>query len=203
MSCGPVSGIERPPGFRVNHTSPSSGLLLPLCAFSHCYSKRPWTLFLGFFVVLAILGPLLPFIFGRIIEIRVFLRVRATNLLLAFPYSGQNQRKVYREVLVAGDLSQEDIARTFPARLQYGRSTSDTIEFVHGNDTVYFAQPSRSQFIPGGSGAGSFNPPASIGLKNTPNDTLELTGRITPMSDAGAFLRYAPLFLPEIWLNKP
>ena len=33
---------------------------LPLCAFSHYRGKRPWSLFLGFFLVLAILGPLLP-----------------------------------------------------------------------------------------------------------------------------------------------
>lgn len=87
---------------------------LPLCTFSHCYSKRPWSLFLGFFVVLAILSPLLPFLFGRIMVIETFLRVcRTTNppLFSIFLTSEQNQRTTYGEVLIAGDLSQEDVNR--------------------------------------------------------------------------------------------
>jgi hypothetical protein len=60
------------------------------------YDKRPWFLVLGFFVVLAILGPLLPFLFGRIVGIETFVR---------------NQRNVYREVLIAGDLSSGDVRR--------------------------------------------------------------------------------------------
>ena len=65
---------------RVTHTSPSPDpLLFP--AFSYCYSKRPWSLFIVFFVILAILGPTLPFLFGRIMEIKTFVRVRATDLL--------------------------------------------------------------------------------------------------------------------------
>jgi len=54
---------------------------LPLCAFSHRYSKRPWSLFLGFFVILAILAPLSPFLFGRIMVIETFIRVCTTELL--------------------------------------------------------------------------------------------------------------------------
>ena len=54
-------------------------LFFLLRPFSHCCSKRPWSLFLGFFIVLAILAPLLPFLFGRIVEIRVFVRVRTTD----------------------------------------------------------------------------------------------------------------------------
>ena len=53
--------------------------------FSHCRSKRPWSLFLGLFAILAILGPMLPFIFGRIIVIETSVHVRATDLLLVFP----------------------------------------------------------------------------------------------------------------------
>ena len=45
---------------------------------SHFHSKRPWSLFIGFFIFLAILGPLLPFLFGRIMVIETFTRVRAT-----------------------------------------------------------------------------------------------------------------------------
>ena len=52
--------------------------------FSHCCSKRPWSLFLAFFVVLAVLGPLLPFLFGRVIDIKTFVSVRATHPLASF-----------------------------------------------------------------------------------------------------------------------
>jgi len=57
----------------------------------------------------------------------------------------QNQRNAYHEVLIAGDLTEEDVNRANTLRsswLPYGMS--DTTEFVYGNDTVYFAQPSPS-----------------------------------------------------------
>ena len=110
ISSGLVLGVEVPLGARVNHTS-LSPYRLPLCAFSHSSSKRPWSLFLGFFVVLATLAPALNFLFGRIIVIDAFVSVRATDLP-SFLYSliiEQNQRTTYREVLIAGDLSQEDL----------------------------------------------------------------------------------------------
>jgi len=104
----------------------------------------------------------------------------------------QNQHKVYHEVLVAGDLSQEDLERAAPDMLQPGRSMSNTAEFGYGDDIVYFAQPSRSQFIPGGSGLGTFDPPGPLGLKDTPIDTPELTGRTPLEGRTGAVLQYAP-----------
>ena len=61
-----------------SHESVSYRLLL--CTFSRHYSKRPWFLFLTFFVVLATLSPLLPFLFGRIMEIETFVSVRAAAL---------------------------------------------------------------------------------------------------------------------------
>jgi len=55
---------------------------------------------------------MLPFLFGRIMEIKTFIRVRARPaLFLYFLILEQNQRKVYREVFIAGDLSQDDVAR--------------------------------------------------------------------------------------------
>jgi len=56
---------------------PISSRASPLLTF---YSKRPWTMFLGFFVILAILSPLLPFLFGRIMDIETFVGVRAADL---------------------------------------------------------------------------------------------------------------------------
>jgi len=69
---------------------------------------------------------------------------------------------------------------------------SDTAEFIYGNDTVYFAQPRLSQFVPGGSGAGVFNQSTWIGLKDAPKNALPLPGRNASRSNAGVVLRYAP-----------
>ena len=109
----------------------------------------------------------------------------------------QNQREVYHEVLIAGDLSAGDVnqASNLPdtwSAFPYGRSMSYTAEFFYGNDTVYFAQPSLSQFAPGGSGVGTFNESTSTGLKDALNDTLPLTGRNAAKGKTGVLLRYAP-----------
>jgi len=66
-----------------------------------------------FFVILAILGPLLAFLFGRVLDIKTFVHVCAANLVSLSRFSNfeQNQRMEYHEVLIAGDLSQEDVAR--------------------------------------------------------------------------------------------
>jgi len=69
---------------------------------------------------------------------------------------------------------------------------SDTAEFIHNHDTVYFAQPSLSQFVPGGSGAGTFDQPVPIGPQETLKITLALKGRKAPVTNTGAVLRYAP-----------
>ena len=114
--------------------------------------------------------------------------------LVYFLIFEQIQRKVYREVLVAGDLSREDISRVAAITERY--PNYDTAELVYGNDTVYFAQPSLSQFTPGGSGAGTFIPPEPIGLKDPPNNTLALTGRNTPKNYTGVVLRHVP---PACW----
>jgi len=73
----------------------------------------------------------------------------------------------------------------------YGGSASNIVEIVHGNDTVYFAEPSLSQFVPGGSGAFNNKKLASVGL-DTPNNTLALSGRNAPKRDTGVVLRYLP-----------
>ena len=107
----------------------------------------------------------------------------------------QNRRTVYHEVLIAGDLSQEDIIQAeaqLKAFVEYGGRISDTTELIYNNDTVYFAQPSPSQFIPGGSGPGTFIPASTV-LKVSPNNALASTGRIAPKGDTGTVLRYAPL----------
>ncbi len=56
---------------------------------------------------------MLPFLFGRIMVIETFVRVCATDLSLSrtFLIFEQNQRMVYCEVLIAGDLTQDDVYR--------------------------------------------------------------------------------------------
>jgi hypothetical protein len=83
------------------------------CAISYSCSRRHWSLFIGFFIALATLGPMLPFLLGRIMDIETFVCVRITvlPLSLAFLSFEQNQHMVYSEVLIAGDLSQEDVDR--------------------------------------------------------------------------------------------
>ena len=106
----------------------------------------------------------------------------------------QNQRKAYHEILIAGDLSEEDVrkADALGNFLQSDSTAFDTAEFVYGHDTVYFAQPTPSQFVPGGSGAGTFNGPTIMGLKGIPNNTPGLVKREAPKNITGTVLRYAP-----------
>ena len=91
--------------------------------------------------------------------------------------------------MIAGDLSQEDVDRaetgTFPV--------SDITEFIYDENTVYFAQPTLPQFVPGGSGAGAFNANRSvpISLKDTTNSTFSLPGKNAPKNNIGVVLRYA------------
>ena len=64
-------------------------------------------------MVLAILCPMLPFIFGRIMTIETYISVSITDLLVlpCFLIFEQNQSTLYREVLIAGDLSPDDVDR--------------------------------------------------------------------------------------------
>jgi len=105
----------------------------------------------------------------------------------------QSQRKAYHEVLITGDLSKEDVrqADALGYLLLSDETAFDTAEFTYGSETVYLAQPSPSQFVSGGSGAGTFAPPPKMGLKSTPSDTPVLKGRNVPRSNTGAILRYA------------
>ena len=165
------------------------------CAFSRCRSKRPWSLYLGFFVVLAILAAMLPFLFGRIVVIETFVRVRViTWFILNSLTFEQSQRKVYREILVAGDLSEKDVHRAEILVQDYfmylDKPVSETAGFVYGNNTVYFAHPSLSQSVPVGSGVGTFNVPAKIGQRGTSNNTAVFTDRNRSKNNTGAILRY-------------
>ena len=83
------------------------------CTFSYFHSGRPWSLILVFFIILSILGPLLPFLFGRVMVIETFAIVRVIDLLPSshFLIIEQSQNTTYSEVMIAGDLSEGDTAR--------------------------------------------------------------------------------------------
>ena len=100
----------------------------------------------------------------------------------------QNRRRVYREILVTGDLSEEDLQWSIPGEFRYHRCTPDIAELVYNNDTIYFAQPSPSQLVLGSS---AFNQTAPIGLEGLPNDTLVLNDKKAQKSDTGTVIRYA------------
>ena len=139
---------------------------------------------------------------GSCITLRIWAHHRDQNVhrctcrrphLLYLLIPEQNQRKVYHEVLVAGDLSGEDLSQAEDLGI-FSTTDPDTAELGYGNEavhTVYFAQPSLSQFVPGGFGAGAFNPPAPMGLKDPSNNTFVLTDRNTEKNDTGTVLRYA------------
>ena len=76
--------------------------------------------------------------------------------------------------------------------MAYSKTDPYTAEFVYGNDTVYFAQPSPSQFVSGGSGAAIFKQGPAMGVKDPLNYALALTERNIPKNDGGGILRYAP-----------
>ena len=79
--------------------------------------------------------------------------------------------------------------------LPFGVSPPDTVEVAQNNDTVYFAQLSSSQLIPGGSGFGAFdfNQTASVIFRDNSNDMLSSSMSVnTPQDSLGKVLRYAP-----------
>jgi len=95
--------------------------------------------------------------------------------LLLSPNFEQRQRRAYHGVLIAGDLSEDDLNKIEVNNRFTGLYPDpDSAEFVYGNhavNTVYFAHPSVSQFIPGGSGPGTFRDPWPVGLKYIPCPT--------------------------------
>jgi len=113
--------------------------------------------------------------------------------LLLSPNFEQHQRRAYHEVLIAGDLSEDDLNKIEVNGFVPLHPDPDIAEFAYGNDaanTIYFAQPSVSQFVPGGAGPGTidFWP---IGLKDPLNNTFAVAGRNSTRNGTGAILRYA------------
>ncbi|PBK73185.1 hypothetical protein ARMSODRAFT_881019 [Armillaria solidipes] len=152
------------------------------------YDKRPWSLAIIFFLLNVILAASLSFVFGRIVNI-------ATSV--------SHQRIEYQEVTVKGDLSESDIsnaAALAPAFNDFSLtwtlspfsahgSLPPAISYPWNNDTVYFSEASLSQFLPDGSGFGTFTENTTTPTRSTNTATVATdfsTGAIQP----GSLLRY-------------
>ncbi|KAK0231351.1 hypothetical protein IW262DRAFT_1262876 [Armillaria fumosa] len=152
------------------------------------YDKRPWSLAIIFFLLNVILAASLSFIFGRIVNIMT---------------SVSHQRIEYQEVTVKGDLSESDISNAAALASAFNDfaltwtlspfsahgSLPAAISYPWNNDTVYFSEASLSQFLPDGSGFGTFTentttPTRSTDTASVPNDFS--SGAIQP----GSLLRY-------------
>ncbi|KAJ7290676.1 hypothetical protein C8J57DRAFT_1276271 [Mycena rebaudengoi] len=151
------------------------------------YDSRPWSLVVLFFLLLLAIAGSLPFILGRVVDIQASIR---------------HQSHTYREVAVFGDLSDSDIQRatalepafndfhltwTLSPFSSHG-AIPPVVSFMYENDSIYFSETSRSQFLSNGSGFGTFE-------VNTTTASIESDkfGQVTDFGasmEAGVLLRY-------------
>ncbi|KAF7331706.1 hypothetical protein MKEN_00050400 [Mycena kentingensis (nom. inval.)] len=120
------------------------------------YDPRPWTFYVLAFLIMVTISSSLPFILGRVVDIRASIVHQSDN---------------YYEVAVAADLSEDDLSRAAALDGTFNdfRYTWTLSPFSsHGNlpspvmlqweeDTVYFAETTLSQLLPGGTGFGTFD----------------------------------------------
>ncbi|KAJ7241979.1 hypothetical protein C8J57DRAFT_1367999 [Mycena rebaudengoi] len=151
------------------------------------YDSRPWSLVALFFLLLLAIAGSLPFILGRVVDIQASIR---------------HQSHTYREVAVFGDLSDSDIQRATalePAFNDFDLTWTlspfsshgaipPAVSFMYENDSIYFSETSRSQFLSNGSGFGTFE-------VNTTAAAIESDkfGQVTDLgasTEAGVLLRY-------------
>ncbi|KAK7051334.1 hypothetical protein VNI00_004834 [Paramarasmius palmivorus] len=157
------------------------------------YDKRPWTLVILFFLASSTLASVLPFILSRIVDIET--RIVHTG-----------RQGSYNEVRVKGDLSPQDIQKadklrdvfeTFQLTWTLSPFSSFgnlppviTLQDSEGED-VYFAEATRSQFLPGGSGFGTFEQESTAPTTDTSSNSGNLPN-ITAVTetDPGSLLRF-------------
>ncbi|KAF9464263.1 hypothetical protein BDZ94DRAFT_1289419 [Collybia nuda] len=151
------------------------------------YDRRPWSLFIGFFLLIIAVAASLPFVLGRIVVID-------TSVI--------HQRVEYAEVPVKGASSGVDIARAALLRpffesflLTWTLSPSSengglppVVTFDYHGDTVYFSEIILSQLLPNGSGFGTFDtiPP----IPTPPSKEKETQVDAAKVVDPGWTLRF-------------
>ncbi|KDR74467.1 hypothetical protein GALMADRAFT_71149 [Galerina marginata CBS 339.88] len=151
------------------------------------YDKRPWSLWILFFLLNVLLSGALSFLLGRVVDISVHVI---------------HQSQEYQEVAVVADVSDRDINRakgllsafenfTFTwtlAPFSTRGSLPAAVSFAWDNDTVYFSEVSLSQLVPGGSGFGTFQ-------SDTTSPSLDIDPQLIEKDpsvgvDPGAVLRF-------------
>ncbi|KAF9464261.1 hypothetical protein BDZ94DRAFT_1216732 [Collybia nuda] len=124
-------------------------------SFRQQYDRRPWSLFLAFFLLLVGVAASLPFVLGRIVII-------STTVI--------HQREQYTEVPVKGASSDTDIASATLLRPTFEGFVATwtlapfsehgglppVVTFDYQGDTIYFSEVILSQLLPNGSGFGTF-----------------------------------------------
>ncbi|KAK1220247.1 hypothetical protein PQX77_016983 [Marasmius sp. AFHP31] len=149
------------------------------------YDKRPWTLFIAFFLCTATLASILPFLLGRITDIQ-------TKIV--------HDEHNYREVTVKGDLSPADIARAANLTQAFTSFTltwtispfsalgnlPPAISLRYQNEDVYFAEVSPGQLSPNGSGFGTFDQDTTAASI----DTDGVSERAFSQAEPGTILRF-------------
>ncbi|KAF9268361.1 hypothetical protein L218DRAFT_854066 [Marasmius fiardii PR-910] len=134
------------------------------------YDKRPWSLFIVFFLCASGLAAVLTFVLGRIIDIE-------TQII--------RDRVNYREVTVKGDLSADDIERaaaltsTFRAyALTWTISPFSalgnlppSLTINYKGEDVYFAEVSAGQLRSDSTGFGTFKQETTAASLHTQNNT--------------------------------
>ncbi|CAG7848432.1 SubName: Full=Uncharacterized protein {ECO:0000313/EMBL:CCA71241.1} [Serendipita indica DSM 11827] len=119
------------------------------------YDKRPWSLYVVFFIFISLLAASISFLLGRLIDITT---------------KESWQGRTYKESTVVGDLSEEDIAAAhvhLAAQESFiqtwtlspfgsGRQVPQPVVLQYnGQEDVYFSEVSN-EFIRGGNGYGTF-----------------------------------------------
>ncbi|KAK7039233.1 hypothetical protein VNI00_010138 [Paramarasmius palmivorus] len=129
------------------------------------YDKRPWTIFILLFLLASTLAGLLPFLLGRILDIKTVIK---------------HDPDKYEEVAIYADLSPSDIDKAAQLNKAFKSfqltwtispfaALAELPPYVvlkdgRGED-VYFAEVTRSQLLPDGSGFGTFAPNVTRGTR--------------------------------------
>ncbi|KAL0571126.1 hypothetical protein V5O48_010834 [Marasmius crinis-equi] len=150
------------------------------------YDKRPWSLFIFFFLSTATLASVLPFLLGRITDIQTKIVHESRN---------------YREVPVKADLTPDDIERA--AELVKAFNTyaltwtispfsalgnlPPAITLDHNGEDIYFAEVAPAQLRPDGTGFGTFKQETTAASIDTNRVSSDISNSDT---SSGTMLRF-------------
>ncbi|KAK0467718.1 uncharacterized protein EV420DRAFT_1742822 [Desarmillaria tabescens] len=170
------------------------------------YDKRPWSLAILFFLLNVILAASLPFILGRIVNISTSVSHQHTEYqevtvkgdlsesdisntaALARVFNVNSSFKLYFPSL---NLILQDFTLTWTlSPFAAHRSLPTAISYPWNNDTAYFSEASLSQFLPGGSGFGTFTENTTTPTWSTDFSSVATDSFNTNAVEPGSLLRY-------------